>query len=431
MAERLARLIARHRWLMLAVWLAVMVAAGLAALPLPGRLSGGGWYVPGSQSQAAAAALRSGFTSRGASNVVLVVTDDRYTIGSGQFARRADLVARAVSADPRLKVSGGYGWATLSPPARKQFAGTDGRTTITLLALRADDGTARRVLPAVQAQVADQFAPDGLRVALVSADSFFGEINTLSQSELARAELIALPLLLFILVLLFRGIVATVVSFVVSATALTLTFGVLAVLAKHFELSIFVQNAATMIGLGVSVDYSLFMITRYKDELTAGHDRLAAIARTLRTSGEAVASAGLIVVLAMSTLFLVELNVIQSIALGVVVVVAFAVIASVLVLPVVLYLLGDRVLKGALPTSRRGRPPGGGRWYRFAERIMRRPATFLTLSVVALLALAAPAVGLRTFTPDARILPQASPVRAGYDTMAGQFGPVHRGPSFT
>jgi RND superfamily putative drug exporter len=425
-ADRLARGIARHRWLILALWLVVMAAAGLAALSLPGRLSGGGWYVPGSQSQAAAAALRSGFASRGASNLVLVVTDDRYPAGSGQFTSRARMVVREVSADPRLKVSGSYGWATLSPAARQQFAGRDHRTTITFLALSADEGTARRVLPAVQAQATSRFAPGGLRVALVSADSFFGEINTLSQHELERAELIALPLLLFILVLLFRGVVATVVSFVVSATALTLTFGVLSVLARHFELSIFVQNAATMIGLGVSVDYSLFMITRYSGELSAGRDRLAALARTLRTSGEAVASAGLIVVLAMSTLFLVELNVIQSIALGVVVVVACAVLASVLVLPAVLYLLGDRVLRGGLPWARRRQvqsPAGGGRWYRLAEAIMRRPASFLVIAVLALLALAAPAAGLRTFTPDARILPPSSSVRGGYDTMARQFGP--------
>jgi putative drug exporter of the RND superfamily len=425
-AERLASVIARRRWLIIALWLIVMAAAGLAALSLPGRLSGGGWYVPGSQSQAAAAALRSGFASRGASNLVLVVTDDRYPASSGQFARRADLVLREVSAQARLKVSGSYGWATLPGPARQQFAGRDHRTTITFLALRADDGTARRVLPAAAAGATSRFAPDGLRVALVSADSFFGEINTLSQHELERAELIALPLLLFILVLLFRGVVATFVSFVVSATALTLTFGVLSVLARHFELSIFVQNAATMIGLGVSVDYSLFMITRYSAELSAGRDRRAALAGTLRTSGEAVASAGLIVVLAMSTMFLVQLNVIQSIALGVVVVVACAVAASVLVLPAVLYLLGDRVLRGALPWARRRQVQslaGGGRWYRLAEAIMRRPASFLVICVLALLALAAPAAGLRTFTPDARILPHSSPVRGGYDTMGRQFGP--------
>jgi putative drug exporter of the RND superfamily len=422
MAERLADLIARFRWQLLAIWLVALAAAGLASLSLPGHLSGGGWYVPGSQSQIAASALRSGFASRGASNLVLVVRDGRDTAGSAGFTRRVGALVRDVSADPRLRVSGTYGWAALSGPARNQFVGKDHHTVITLLALRIDDGTARRVLPTVQAQLTGRYTGAGLRVALVSAGSFWGEINNLSQHELTRAELIAFPLLLLILALLYRGVVATIVSSVVSVTALTFTFGVLAVLARHYELSIFVQNAATMIGLGVSVDYSLFVISRYSDELARGRDRRAALSATLRTSGEAVAFAGLIVVLAMSTLFLVDLNVIRSIALGVVVVVSFAIVASVLVLPVVLYLLGDRVLKGTLPLPGRRRA-GDGPWYRMAEQIMRRPVVFLTLSVVALLALAAPATGLRTFTPDARILPQSSPVRFGFDTMREQFGP--------
>ena len=126
-----------------------------------------------------------------------------------------------------------------------------------------------------------------------------------------------------------------------------------------------------MIGLGVSVDYSLFVISRYTQELRGGRDRLAALTATLRTSGTAVASSGLIVVLAMCSLFLVDLNVIESIALGIIVVVAFAVLASVLVLPVVLYLLGDRVLKGALRLPGRRQPSGDGPWYRAAQQIMR------------------------------------------------------------
>ena len=423
MAERLAYFIAKWRWCLLAVWLAALGAASVSALSLPDQLSGGGWSVPRSESQAAATALQSGFTSRGASNLVLVVRDGRYTSASAEFGRRIGAVTHDVSGDPRLEVTGTYGWASLSARHRSRFVGKDHHTAITLLALRIDDGTARRVLPTVQAQVADRYAAAGLRVALVSAGSFWGEINKLSQAGLTRAELIAFPLLLFILLLLYRGVVATVVSFVVSVTALSFTFGVLAVLARHFELSIFVQNAATMIGLGVSVDYSLFVISRYTDELLAGRDRLTALARTLRTSGEAVTFAGLIVVLAMCSLFLVNLNVIQSIALGVVVVVAFAVTASVLVLPVVLYLLDDRVLKGSLrrPVGRH-RQAGDGPWFRAAHRIMRRPVLFLSVSVLALLALAAPALGLRTFTPDERILPKSSPVRFGFDTMREQFG---------
>ena len=421
MAERLACLIARFRWYLIVVWLIALAVAGVAALSLPGLLSGGGWDVPGSESQAADAALQSGFASRGASNVVLVVRDDRYTAGSAQFGQRVASVTREVSGDARLGVTGTYGWASMSGPDRNQFVGKDHRTAITFLALRIDDGTARRVLPTVQAQAADRYPADGLRVALVSADSLFGELNQLSQQGLTRAELIAFPLLLLILLLLYRGVVATAVSFVVSVTALGFAFGVLALIARHLELSIFVQNAATMIGLGVSVDYSLFVISRYMEELRGGRDRHAALVTTLRTSGKAVAFSGLIVVLAMCSLFLVDLNVIQSIALGIVVVVAFAVIASVLVLPTVLYLLGERVLNGAVGLPGR-RLSGDGRWYRLAQQIMRRPVVFLSLSVIALLALAAPAINLRTFTPDARILPKSSPVRFGFDAIQEQFG---------
>jgi putative drug exporter of the RND superfamily len=424
MAERLAETIRRFRWPMLAVWLVALGLAGVAALSLPGRLSGGGWYVPGSESQEVMTALRSGFPSRGASNVVLVVRDESYTAGTPDFDRRVGQVTGEITGDRRLEVAGTYGWSDMSAANRGRFVGRDGRTAITLVALRLDDGAARRVLPDVQDAVAEHYRAQGLRVALVSAGSFWGEINEISQDGLARAELITFPLILLILLLLYRGWVPTMVSFVVGVTALGCTFGVLALVARHLELSIFVQNAATMIGLGVSVDYSLFIISRYNEELSRGRDRLAALATTLRTSGETVAFSGVIVMLAMGSLFLVDLNVIRSVALGVVIVVAFAVLASILILPAVLYLLGDRILGGG--RRRHGRQRADrqrdGRWSRMVELIMRRPAMFLAVSVLALLALAAPALELRTFTPDARILPTASPVRFGFDAMREQFG---------
>ena len=117
MAEGLAYLIARFRWYLLAVWLVALGAAGVAALPLPGLLSGGGWYVPGSESHAVAAALRSGFVGRGASNVVLVVRDDRSTTGSAEFGQRIGKITREVRGDARLEATSAYGWATLSGAA--------------------------------------------------------------------------------------------------------------------------------------------------------------------------------------------------------------------------------------------------------------------------------------------------------------------------
>lgn len=425
MAERFAHAIRRYRWLLLAAWLVVLTGAGVAALPLAGKLSGGGWYVSGSDSQLAAQALRSGFTGRGESNLVVLVHDDRHTAADPQFAERAGRAVNAVLGDQRLEASSSYGWLSLTGPGRDAFVGDDRRTVVTLVGLDVDDGTARRVLPDVQAELADRFAAEGLRVSLVSAASLFGEINALSQSSLTQAELIAFPLILVILLWLYRSVVATAVSFVVSMTALGLTFGLLSLLASRFELSIFVQNAATMIGLGVSVDYSLIIISRYAEELRRGRDRFEALVTTLRTSGETVLSSGLIVALSTSALFLVPLNVIGSIALGIVLVVAFAVLSSVVVLPVVLYLLGDRVLKGAvkLPGGRsRSLEVSENPWYRLAMRIMRRPVLWLLPPAIALIALAVPGLGMSTFTPDARVVPESSPVRYGYDLMREQFG---------
>src|SRR5215470_8179205 len=143
MANRLAHLIARGRWYLLAVWLVALGVACMAALSLPGELSGGGWYVPGSESQAAADALRSGFSSRGVSNLILVIRDDRYTAGSTQFGQRVSNITREVSHYARLEVTGDYGWATLSGHSRNRFVGRDHHVAITLLALRIDDGAAR------------------------------------------------------------------------------------------------------------------------------------------------------------------------------------------------------------------------------------------------------------------------------------------------
>ncbi|MFI9724078.1 MMPL family transporter [Streptomyces sp. NPDC052396] len=423
MSERLIRAMTRFRWPLLALWLVALVAAGAAALPLAERLSGGGWYVPGSGSQQAVAATRSGFADRGASDLTLVVRDERHTAADPAFAQRVHQVTERVTGDKRLRTVGSYGWAGLSPAARGTFLGKDRHTAITLVGLKLDDGTARRVLPDVQRELDHRYAPQGLRVSLVSGGTLWGEINTLSQHGLQKAELITFPLLLVILLLLYRGVAAAVVSFVVSATAIVLTLGLMSLLARHFELSVFVENAATMIGLGVSVDYSLFVISRYVDELARGRDHDAALAVTLRTSGRTVVFSGLIVVLAMSSLFLVDLNVIQSIALGIVVVVAFAVLASVAVLPLVLRLLGDRILWGRLPGRRRPAGERGHRWRQAARQIMRRPVLFLTTAVIAMAALAAPSLSLRTFTPDARIVPGSSPVRQGFDAMREQFGP--------
>jgi RND superfamily putative drug exporter len=353
--------------------------------------------------------------------VTLVIHDRKRTAAAPDFATRMDMVAGTVAADPILRVSGGYGWATLRGQAQAQFLGSDHRTVITSLALRLDDGAARRELPLVQARLADQFSPQGLQVSLVSPASLWGAVNTLSAEELATAEMVVLPLIAVILFLLYKSVVAAITSLTVGVTAIVLTLGTLSPIAHHWQLSIFVVNAATMLGLGVGVDYSLFVISRFQEELGRGRTVSDAVAESLRRSGHTVMFSGLTVLVTMAALLVVPLNVIVSLALGAITVVAFSILASTLVLPVLLHLIGHNINRGTL--KRFGRAARGtGRWDRFARTVMRRPVLFGLLAVMALVALALPFSGLRTFSPDARIIPTSSPVRQGYDLIQQQFG---------
>lgn len=432
LASRASRWMRKARWPLLAVWLVALAVSGIGASSIANTLSGGGWFAPGADSTTAAHQLEQGFKGRGQTTVTLVVHDQRYTSGDARFERRVKDVARQVTEDRTLKVSDSYGWVTLGEKNRASFLGDDRRTATTQLALDLDDGSARRELPVVQQDLTDRFSDQGLEVSLVSPSSFWGEINNLSQKGLAKAELITMPLIILILLLLFRSVTAALVSLAVGVSAIVFTLGVLAPVSQQYELSVFVENAATMLGLGVGVDYSLFMVTRFKEQLAKGESVDDAVAATLRTSGHTVIASGATIVLAMCTLFLIDLNVIFSLALGAVVVVAFSVLAAVLFLPVLLHFLGHRInagrirlprsLRERLSPEERDRSEESRPWYRVALKVMARPVMFLAIGSVILLALAAPAAGLRTFSPDARILPDSSPVRVGYDHVQGAFG---------
>ncbi|MFJ5112671.1 MMPL family transporter [Streptomyces sp. NPDC088551] len=426
---RLSRLTSRRRRPLAVLWLLLLVVAGWQAAPLPGLLSGGGWYVPGSGSAVAAERLTDGFDGRGATSLTLVIEDTRHRAGDPAFEARVRDAAGAVLGDDTLRASGGYGYTTLTGDrARAAFLGDDDRTALVRVGSELDDGTARRLLPGIQDRLSRQYEPQGLRVSLVSQAALWGEVNHLSERGLILAELVTLPLILLVLLLLFRSVAAALAALLVGVSSVVFALAVLALIARQTELSVFVQNAATMLGLGVGVDYSLFMIMRFKSELPTGggplsrEDRERALARTLRTSGETVVASGITIVAAMSTLFLVDLSVIQSMALGAVVVVAFSVLTSVLLLPVLLHLLGSRIEWGRIGRRTARTARSGGGWVAVTQAVMRRPVLFLVVGVAALTALALPALRLDTFTPDARVVPADAAVRQGYDAVRDEFG---------
>lgn len=431
----------RLRWPVLTAWLLLLALAGAGALGLADRLSGGGWYAADSDSARAIEATRDGFVGRGDTTITLVIRDDRFTADKYAFTTRVGDAYDHVVALDGLDVASAYGWGSTSGDARAPFIGDDDRTTVTTLGLDLADGDARRELPHLQADLDRIYADQDLMVALVGPASVWGEINVLSEQGLLRAELLALPLLVLIMLAIYRGWIAAGMSLLVAVTSVVWTLGLLSVVTRFTELSVFVQNAATMLGLGVAVDYSLFLIARYREERLAGGSGNAALTSALHTAGHTVLGSGLTVVLAMSTLFLIDLPVIRSLALGAVVVVSVAIVVNLVVLPAFLLAFGDRVLGDRPwplrphrpePVPRRAlietavRPSTSGprqiSWQSWAQWVMRRPVVFLLLGLSVMGMLAAPATQLTTFTPDARIVPPGVSVRVGWDAIRNGFG---------
>ncbi|AGB25695.1 putative RND superfamily drug exporter [Mycobacterium sp. JS623] len=416
----LARWLARYAGWIVAVVSVLFVLFGLYSAHLNSRLSGGGWTVPGSEEARAEQAQDAGFIGRGSSSVALLVHDDRFSAPSAEFEDRVAGVIRQVTADPRLQIRSQPDWRSLTGPQKDEALGRDARTTLTTLELGIDDDTAKRVLPEVERGLS-VFNEAGLRVHLVGQAASVGAVNEVGAAALSRIELILLPLVIAILLVLYRSVAAALVSLAVSVTAIVIAMGVMTWVAGVAELTVAAQTIATMLGLGVTVDYSLVMIRRFIDELRV-LDRAAALANTMRTAGRTVAASGATVAAALTTLLIVNLPLIRSMAVTAVIVVVVAVITCLIALPAVLYLLGSRATAWRVPWLPSSRDPARRRWERVARTIMARPVAALAITSIALLGLAVPALGLQTGGADASALPKSSSVRQGNDLVEEQYG---------
>jgi putative drug exporter of the RND superfamily len=404
---------------MVGLWLVLTLVGAAGAAQTGSTFQEGGWDVSGQEAFQLQQELSHGFEGRGQSSIVLAVTDERSAVGEEGFDARAGEAVAEVVEDRGLRVASHVGYGD-GGPASESFLGSDGRTTLTMIGSDLTSAEATTALPALQRDLDARFGAEGLRVVLLSSDAFWGEINQESMAGLARAELIALPLIVLVLLILYRSVTATVISLLVTAVAVVVTLGILVLIGQAVPLSSFTLNAVTMLGLGVCIDYSLFIIRRYQQELERGADPRAALATTRATAGHAVIASGLTIAVAMTMLFLVDLMIIRSLALGVVVVVLLSLLVCVLLLPALLALLGRRINLGRIPALGRGgaRGPGASRT---ARTVTTRPAVLLVLGAGVLGVLAVPAAQLTTFTPDVRIVSEQTSVRQGYDTVADAF----------
>lgn len=295
----------------------------------------------------------------------------------------------------------------------------DGHLTLVLAAFANRDYSTRAV-EHVRAQVA------GSGVRFGGNDVAFNEINKTTSSDLQRAEMFAFPILLLLSFWVFRGLVAAALPLLVGGFAIVLTFLFLRLIDQFAGVSVFAVNLVTGMGLGLGIDYSLFVLARYREELAGGADTREALLRTLQTAGRTVLYSSLTVAGALASMLVFPIRFLYSMGIGGAIVALAAGFVSLLVLPAVLVALGPRI--NALSPARLQRSAARtaqsseqGGWYRLARGVMRRPGLVALFTAVLLLVAAIPSLRLSLAPADAHVLPSSSEARRVAETLTREF----------
>ncbi len=413
MLRRVALLSVRRRRLILVLAAVGFAVAGGLGGGVADHLSSGGFDDPSSESSRADRVLEDRFEA-GTPNVVLLVTADDGSVDDPRVAAAGRELTEELDREPDVVQAASYWSLDSAPPLRSR----DGDRALVVARI---EGTQNDVSDRAK-ELKERFVGpiDGAIVEMGGFAAVFNEIGTTIEDDLVRAELIALPLTLILLLLVFRSVVAATLPLVIGALSVVATFLVLRVLTGFTEVSVFALNLTTAMGLGLAIDYSLFVVSRYREELAAGHPPPGAVVRTVRTAGRTVAFSALTVAASLCALLVFPLAFLRSFAYAGVAVAALAGLSAVVILPALLAVLGHRI--DALALRRRpARPTGEGVWHRVATAVMRRPIPIATVVIVVLLALGSPFLHIELGRPDDRVLPTSADSRQVNDRLRTEF----------
>ena len=397
----LARFVGRHRRAVVAAWVVLLLASLWPSSHQTTRLTDGGWEVPGSASEIANQRLAT-FPNIGSVRLAVFVEGD-----APRTARAALARARTRAAEVALVQPGAL--RSLGP---RQF----------LLPLIYHGSTDKRVEVATQLRRAVVSNADGASVRVVGTPAVWSNFSEVSKRQLARAEMLGFPLILIVLLAAFGTVVASLAPLLLGMVCVVVTGAVVYLLAGAIDMSVYVTNVASMIGIGVAVDYSLFVVSRYRRELHDGRSVEEAGQRAMASAGTAAVFSGATVVISLASMLVIDINAVRSIAIGAMIVVSIAVLATATLLPALLVIAGRRIDR--LPVRRPGRRQDSREfWERWTSRVMRRPGRALIGGAAVLLLLAAPALALRTENHGLEQLPRDAEVRRAMDRVAQLAGP--------
>ena len=411
----------RRRRVVLALAGIALVVAGVWGTSVFGSLTGGGFEDPGSESTRAATVVDEEFGHRSADVVVVYQAPEgsSLTVADPAFAQEVRSTLAGLAPEYVSAVSS-Y-WSSGRSPT---FVTEDGRTTYAAITVRGADDEAREQ---AYTAIADDLVADDLTTLRGGSVPVMVAMNTQVEEDIARAEMLSFPVLLVLLVIIFGSLVAAGLPLAIGGVAILGAFTVLKVLTLFTDVSIFAVNIVTMLGLGLAIDYALFVVARFREQLAAGDSVEDAVSHTMATAGRTVAFSGLTVAVALGAWLLFPMNFLKSMGYGGIAAVMVAMLAAITVLPALLGVLGHRVNRLGLPWRRRAseRPETGGsssgRWAKVARAVMRRPVAVAVGTVALLVALGLPFFSVAFGGVDQRALPADNEARVAMETLTEAF----------
>ncbi|MFJ3835390.1 MMPL family transporter [Streptomyces sp. NPDC090054] len=406
----LGRFIAARARLIVALGIAVALFAGVFGAGTINALSLNRFEAPGSESMRVRDTLAREYRT-GSPNLALLVTARQGRVDSPAVAEAGEALTRELATYSGV----GAAWSYWSRGEPETLRSRDGRQALILAWAPGDANQVRRdLLPTLTP--AFTRTSDAVTVRVGGSDEVFRQTMTQARQDFLRAELLVLPLVLLLLWWVYRRISPALVTVGIGLFAVLGSLAILRGVVAFTDVSTFAANIALVMGIGLGVDYGLFVVFRFREELRGGHAVPDAVARTVRGAGRTVLFSGGTVAASLSVLLVFPFPFLRSFAYAGVAVVLAAVVGATVLLPAALKLLGHRV-------ERRGPVPEvtDGFWYSAARRVMRRPFAFGGAALAILLLLGAPFLGVRFGLPDDRVLPTSAPARQLYDQVRAGF----------
>ncbi|MEX2433906.1 MAG: MMPL family transporter [Acidimicrobiia bacterium] len=410
----LAVWVLRRRWVVIAAAIVFVPLAGFFGIGVADDLSAGGFDDPGSESARTTEALNRRFEGAGEPEFVVLVTARSGSVDDAAVAEAGLALTKDLAREQGVDAASSY-WSLDRPPPLKS---TDGTQALVIVELHGELGE--------RVETAEELSPKytGRRGPLVLGVTGLTEVarqvSERSEQDLERSELIAAPLTGIALVLVFGGVVAAALPLAIGIVAVIGTLLALLAIASVSEVSVFSLNLTSGLGLGLSVDYGLFVVSRYREELGKGASTSVAVGRTMQTAGRTIAFSALTVMISLTALLLFPQAYVRSFAYAGVAVVAIAGISAVVLLPALLAVLGSKVEIGRIFKPRTDE--AGGFWQRQAERVMRRPWPYALGVSAVLVVLAIPFLSLELGQIDDRVVqPEVSSARRVTDDIRESF----------